>query len=201
MNNDEWKKQYDVFISYAHADAEGPAAAEIVKQIKTEIEAALQPVSSHPFAFLDSEALQWGMDWNSRITECISNCRVFVYLLSPNYLRSEYCRRERLIWAQQEIGKGQLNQMTRPIYYINLPTDGDPVHRKEIEEYTIDQTNSKPFFDSVEQVKEAIVSNRIEQIRQIAEDIKGQIEKAERSGESVCTIRPGFNRYFVGRLK
>ena len=60
--NDEWKKQYDVFISYAHADADGAAGAGMVKQIKEEIEAALRPVSPHPFAFLDSEALKWAYE-------------------------------------------------------------------------------------------------------------------------------------------
>ena len=201
MNNDEWKKQYDVFISYAHADAAGPAGAGMVKQIKDEIEAALRPVSPHPFAFLDSEALKWGMDWNSRITECISTCRVFVYLLSPNYLKSEYCRRERLIWAQREIGRGRLNRTTRPVYYIDLPQTDDPALRRDLDEYLICQTNGKPFFGSLEQVKEAIVSDRIEQIRRIAGDIREQIEMAEQGKESVCTNRPGFNRFFVGRLE
>ena len=200
MMSDEWLKQYDVFISYAHADAAGPAGAEMVRQIKAEIEAALQPVSAHPFAFLDSEALKWGMDWNSRITECISKCRVFVYLLSPNYLRSEYCQRERLIWAQLEIGKGCLNRTTRPIYYIDLQQTGT-VQKQEIEEHQICQTNAKPFFASVEQVKDALVANRIEQIREIAASIGKQVAESRQSEESVCTIRPGFNRFFVGRLK
>ncbi len=126
---------------------------------------------------------------------------MFVYLLSPNYLRSEYCRRERLIWAQQEIGRGRLNQTTRPVYYINLEKTDDPVRVREMDEHKIGQINSQPFFDSVEQVKEAIVSNRIEQIRKIAESIKEQITESRQSEESVCTIRPGFNRFFVGRLK
>ena len=199
--NDEWKKQYDVFISYAHADADGAAGAGMVKQIKEEIEAALRPVSPHPFAFLDSEALKWGMDWNSRITECIANCRVFVYLLSPNYLKSEYCRRERLIWAQKEIGRGRLNRTTRPVYYIDLPQTDDPARNRDRDEYLICQTNSKPFFGSLEQVKTILISDRIEEIRRIAGEIREQIEEEEQGEESVCTIRPGFNRFFVGRLE
>ena len=79
---DNGKDKYDVFISYAHADAQTDKQKRFVDEIKSSIEQALKGVTASGMShrvFLDSEALGWGDEWNTRIRECIDNCRVFVY--------------------------------------------------------------------------------------------------------------------------
>ena len=101
--------RYDVFLSYAHADAYTEEQKKIVITIKMAIEEALKSVvGNDSCVFLDSEALKWGDEWGAKIQKCISNARVFVYLLSPNYLKSSYCQREKLWWARHEIRHGRL---------------------------------------------------------------------------------------------
>ena len=199
-------KIYDVFISYAHKDVQDPATGAddpvkkaLVEKIKSAIEEALREGGSkHPFAFLDSEALQWGMEWNARICECIGRSRVFVYLLSPNYLLSDYCQRERLWWAQTELSRGRLHRGTRPVYYIRLPETTDPVAGQYIEELTVCQTDDRPFFQSLDQVREDIVEDRLARIK---EGIKILAPSGETAEESPNTIFPRVSKYFVGRLK
>ena len=199
-------KVYDVFISYAHKDvqdpvtgADDPVKMALVEKIKSAIEEALREGGSkHPFAFLDSEALQWGMEWNARICECIGRCRVFVYLLSPNYLRSDYCQRERLWWAQTELHRGRLHKGTRPVYYISLPETDDPVADQYIEELMVCQTDDKPFFQSLEQVRQDIVEDRLARLKEGIKDLMRSEKAAE---QSFNTIFPPVSKYFVGRLK
>ena len=55
---------YDVFLSYAHADAYTEEQKKIVVFIKNAIEEALKSVAGNDSCvFLDSEALKWGDEW------------------------------------------------------------------------------------------------------------------------------------------
>ena len=188
------EQKYDVFISYAHADAQTDEQKALVNEIKSAIEAAL---GGH-YVFLDSEALVWGDEWSAKIRECIDNCRVFVYLLSPNYLRSDYCQREKLWWAKREIDKGRLNKATRPIYYISLPLTGDEQTDRYIRELKICQADDSPFFESLDEVKCDIARERIDGIRK---KIKEQVDMLGGAEESDCTVYPRLSRFFVGRLE
>ena len=67
------EKKYDVFLSYAHADARTEEQKQIVNGIKSSIEHALKTVSAKgedAHVFLDSEALEWGDEWSAKICRC-----------------------------------------------------------------------------------------------------------------------------------
>jgi len=193
------ERKYDVFFSYAHADAQTDEQKKILAVIKGAIEQALKGVAGKDSCvFLDSEALRWGDEWSSKIRSCIDNARVFVYLLSPNYLKSNYCQREKMWWARREIRQGRLNKATRPIYYVELPETGDPVSDHYIQELTICQGVDKPFFASLDEVKSSVVAGRLASIRQ---DVAEQFRHSQAAGESLCTVYPPLSIYFVGRLK
>ena len=192
------ERNYDVFFSYAHADAQTEEQKKILGAIKETIEEALGGVAGRDSCvFLDSEALRWGDEWSARIRSCIDNARVFVYLLSPNYLRSNYCQREKMWWAGREIRQGRLNKATRPIYYVELPETGDPVSDRYIRELMICQGDGKPFFASLDEVKSSVVAGRLESIRR---DVAERFRQSRAAEESLCTVYPAISRYFVGRL-
>jgi len=207
------EKNYDVFISYAHADAKTPERKKVIETIKARIEEALATASSDSCVFLDSEALKWGDEWESRIRRSIVKCKVFVYLLSPNYLCSDYCQRERLWWANEEINKGYLNQGTRPIYYIDLKAVKDPrVDQYKRESRLLQAEGDRPFFSSLDEIKLSIVEQRV---RKVADEIgkfvipKKVGKRKGRTGKNRKTdrkqpfnfIHPSISRYFVGRLE
>jgi|GEM_PF-2661533 len=193
------EQKYDVFFSYAHADAQTDEQKKILAVLKETIEQALEGVAGRESrVFLDSEALRWGDEWSARIRSCIDNARVFVYLLSPNYLKSNYCQREKMWWARREIRQGRLNKATRPIYYVELPETGDAVSDHYIQELTICQGVDKPFFASLDEVKSSVVACRLASIRQ---DVAEQFRRAQAAEASLCTVYPAISKFFVGRLK
>ena len=93
---------YDVFLSYADADAD--KYRDLIKSIKEEIQNEIQDYSCHRLVFLDTDALNRGDEWEATIKEKLQECRVFICLLSENYFASNYCTRERLWW-----GKGKFS--------------------------------------------------------------------------------------------
>lgn len=199
--SDPESTKYDVFISYAHADADTQERKAVVEAIKTSIEGALKSVLSHKreSVFLDSEALKWGDEWSTKIRKCISNCRVFVYLLSPNYLKSDYCQREKLWWAKTEIDRGRLHKTTRAIYYIRLPKNTkDPKIKAYKDECRVVQANNRPFFQYLKEIKQTIVEDRIKEVLpKIQEQLKNEITTTQ----SYCTVYPRISKHFVGRVK
>lgn len=194
--SDQESTRYDVFISYAHADADTPERKAVVESIKDSIEEALKSVlpQNRGSVFLDSEALKWGDEWSTKIRKCISNCRVFVYLLSPNYLKSDYCQREKLWWARHEIDKGRLGKATCPIYYIQIPNANDDYAKENM----LNQMDGEAFFDSLDNVKRDIVEDRI---RNVSQGICEQVKNESAAQESYCTVYPKLSKYFVGRVK
>ncbi len=192
MSNDS-EHNYRVFISYAHADAQTAVGKELIASFKEQINAALQSAAGEDLVFLDSEALEWGDEWSSKIMECLQQCKVFVCLLSPNYQESSYCKRERLMWERREIRLGRLRKGTHPVYYIRIDDE-------KTEELLISQADdSKPFFENIEQIREDIIAEKIERVKKIAEKVKNK-ELAE---EQASSVRYGFlhiSPNFVGRL-
>ena len=195
---------YDIFISYAHADVLTDKGKELIKTIKQTIEKALQNSGTkpqtdkkEPQVFLDNDALKWGSEWNAVIRKSLCSSKVFVFLLSPNYLKSDYCQREKLWWAKQEIDCGRLNKGLRPIYFISLPNTGDPKVDEYIRELKICQASSTAFFDSNDLDEKEIDQAKLNEIAQRIQECLVSETDAEKSFSS---IHPKISHCFVGRL-
>ena len=147
--------RYDVFISYSHADAvfyeqnRRPGEKTLIQTIKDEIQNNLHDITCRRLVFLDSEALGYGDEWHAKIMEKLNECRVFVCLLSENYLKSSYCTRERLWWERKEIQNGRLRKDTQPVYFIRLDKDPFSDDRRQVRDLFGFQMmeNAVPWFD------------------------------------------------------
>jgi len=82
------KETYDVFLSYSHRDRDEYGDGYI-RRIKEEIEKTLEGIIDQPRVFLDTDALEKGKLWHSTIMESLRQCRVFVCLVSEQYLKSK----------------------------------------------------------------------------------------------------------------
>ena len=191
--NSNSEHHYRVFLSYAHADAQTDAGKMLIASFKEQINAALQSAAGKDLVFLDSEALEWGDEWSARITECLQQCKVFVCLLSPNYQKSAYCKRERLMWERKEIRLGRLRKGTYPVYYIKLEDS-------KYEELLASQMDdAKPFFESLDEIRQDIVAKKIKRVRDISKQIKNK-ELTEEQAESIAVGFFRISPFFVGRL-
>ena len=203
--------QYQIFLSYSHKDAE-TLGNDYIKELKKQIEESIGMPDS---VFLDVDALHRGVDWNKTINECLDCSKVFICLLSSNYIDSEYCRRERLWWENKEMRNGMLSRNTLPIYFIEVPEE----KRKQSTAEWILQTNAKPWFEQgvpetlQKEVKQRLAdaAQRERNVRELLlqKDSEGKTvlatihsmkERYELGAESFSSV-PCYNLDFVGRIK
>ena len=201
----ELPERYDVFLSYSHADAK-QFGQETIDKIKQEIQDELQDVACRPLVFLDAKALKISDGWQAKIMEKINECKVFICLLSENYLKSPYCTRERLWWAQKELWSGRLRKDTMPVYYVKLETDPwqHPSEKAkdffgfQLEQNPEDSTLIPWFVDGIEKAKEEFIRERLDFLKK---NVKTKLNNRKVADESFCSVTPPPTLNFVGRIQ
>ena len=191
--------RYDVFISYSHEDAKkyGENAIQLIKDM---IEADLHDSVCRPLVFLDSEALGYGDEWHAKIMDKLNECRVFICLLSENYLNSSYCTRERLWWERKEIQNGRLRKDTLPVYFIRLDKAPFSDDRRQVRDLFGFQMmeNAVPWFDKGKNdVAKSYLKECIETLKNAVHKNLSRVMTAEKSFN---TINPPPTISFVGRI-
>lgn len=182
---------YEIFLSYAHADAE-KYGQEYIDEIKRQIE---DSIGEQDIVFLDVIALEDGNEWNSKIQSSLDQSKVFIYLLSENYLKSEYCTRERIWWAQREMKRGRLHRATLPVFYVQIETNDPEILSKKETALYLQANADKPWFpDGSKAVAEELVKERLNIAR--IQQLKIDFEIANQSFSSI----PPYNLKFVGRI-
>ena len=102
---------YDLFISYAAADNDLGAVEQFVATLEKRISDNLvNPFSREKVrVYFDRQRLatQTGVNWEEHLKVAASSSAILVPLLSPNYLSSWYCSKERgWFGAQPHVGQG-----------------------------------------------------------------------------------------------
>lgn len=103
---------YDVFVSYAHVDADHVAV----------FEKGLRNIIPNVRLFIDKSTLNHGSAWQQEIFESLDDCRKVVVFLTPSYLRSKVCLEEFNIALCRN--READSKVLAPIYLYtaNLPT-------------------------------------------------------------------------------
>ena len=188
---------YQVFLSYSHADAKA-YGEDYINEIKRQIEVSL---GEENLVFLDAEALKLGNEWNSKIQRCLDKSKVFICLLSENYLKSEYCTRERLWWAQKEMAKGRLHKATLPVFYIEIRDSADANIKEQLEKLSYlqnDITFSPWFPEGAKITAQELVKKRLEAAKILTRI--NEIKAASDTMKGSITSIPPYNQKFVGRV-
>ena len=86
------RKEKEIFISYSRNDLSK------VKLVKEEIDLALNTVS-----WMDLEGIESGDIFDNIIVEAIENCRIMLFMLTQNSMKSDYALKE--IGYAQSLGK------------------------------------------------------------------------------------------------
>src|SRR5262245_35136754 len=85
------------FFSYACANAEGKADAYVSKffnDLVFEIGQKAQPPVVGEIGFRDWDTIVTGENWQQKLSNALSTCKVFVPLYSPMYFTREACGKE-----------------------------------------------------------------------------------------------------------
>jgi TIR domain len=90
------------FFSYSHSDAE--VDPQIVEALSSELERRVDAklVNARFEIWRDKEKLRAGDDWNERIEMAIIAVHIFIILLTPKWISSDYCRNEFEVFKKSE---------------------------------------------------------------------------------------------------
>jgi hypothetical protein len=112
--------RYHVFISYARKDNE-PRQVNgrgWVHLFHDRLEAQYHAFTQHPLeVFLDVERIENGEHWETHIQSALRQSRIFIAVLSPNYLASPICRMELEDYVRHEQSVTPGGDGVRPIYF------------------------------------------------------------------------------------
>lgn len=104
----------DIFVSYSHSnDRDG-----WVTELKSKLASGLADLSDDVDVWFDADRLQTGDRFKQKIHDKLRNTRILVAVLSPAYLKSQFCMEEELTSFQDGFG-------TEIIQYLKVPLEGD----------------------------------------------------------------------------
>ena len=93
------KRHYDIFVSYAHSDDDGGLVANAVSRIAS----VYKQITGDPLRyFFDMSDIITSELWKSKIVTSLRNSKILLTFLSPSYVKSQWCRKEWEIKAQEE---------------------------------------------------------------------------------------------------
>ncbi|PWB69814.1 MAG: hypothetical protein C3F07_18405 [Anaerolineales bacterium] len=125
-----------VFISYSRKD----------KGFVQKLNEALDNAGVH--AWVDWEGIELASDWMATISEAIQNSDAFIFVISPDSLKSKVCADELLLGLQ-------LNKKLIPILYRE-PTKGSTMHEKLAATNWVYLRKDDNFDDTLPRLIEAI---------------------------------------------
>ncbi|HAY07878.1 MAG TPA: hypothetical protein DCY26_14645, partial [Hyphomonas sp.] len=112
---------FHVFLSYARAD-NGANADGWVTAFHDRLLAQHARYSGRRLeVFFDKQAIKDGQDWERRIYTGLRESRLFLAFLSPNYLKSEWCRREWESYLRLEHSLARGDDGIKQIYFAMVP--------------------------------------------------------------------------------
>ena len=200
MESPKWD-EFDLFISYAHADDRGEHAGKVTALVEA-IKADYQRVTGTALrVFFDTDEIRSMDDWEARILTGLRQSKMMVAVLSPSYFASAYCLKEWEIYVETELAQALPGEGISPIYVIAHPAfDADPVDER-LRPWVGDLRRRQyivwhPFWPEGAEALER------EDVRRKLADLPGQIaERLERKTIRDTTPHtvPLPSTHFVGR--
>jgi hypothetical protein len=127
----------DLFISYSHRDDSDGWVTDVKSKIATRL---ISDLAGEPEIWFDADRLTNGDIFKQDIHDKLRNTLILVAIISPNFLKSEFCNLEELNPFLDEFGR-EVIQLQK----VRL-SDGDtPPLPDAIHEVLFDQSNDTPF--------------------------------------------------------
>jgi len=174
--------RHDVFVSYAHADNQAVAGTDVgfVSQLVLDLRIEVgRKVGKTLEIWWDHNKLSGNTVVSSEIMSAAGDSACIVVVLSPAYLRSEWCERERGTFDEQ-VGRRQSNDMSA-IFLVSIdPVDQDklPVALRDRTGYPFyrsldDGRTTRPLRVALEPDKEPYYNR----LSQLVQDISNHLER------------------------
>ncbi len=189
--------EYDVFISYARADDTDGWVTRIVDVIDED----LRQFSSDIRIFFDRSEIKTRQDWELRLLAGLRSARVLLICVSPNYLRSPYCRWEWDEFHQHAAQRAGADPVTGvffvPVGSMNVDDD-EPAARLWSDVSRLQLEDLAPWFGGgVEALQEQLVRDRVAALSSSVGDSVREARLAKAAPGNLVRYNPGF----VGRTR
>jgi hypothetical protein len=130
---------HDVFISYTHEDDREEAGVRWVARFEAELKSRLAKVTGHSISTWRDDKLTGADRFGPEIDRQLADSAVLLLIVTPSYLRSEWCSRERATFVQRaRANRGlDVNNKARlvKIAKTRVPLDRYPADLRELLEF------------------------------------------------------------------
>jgi hypothetical protein len=196
--------RYDLFFSYARKDnASHDGQPGWITAFHIELDNAIRAhgAPGDHRIFFDTQEIKSGEDWEQRIRSALRDSCLMLAFVSPNYLNSEWCRKEWQAYILHEHARRVEGQGVHPIYFIEVPGLNDP--SASVDKWIADLKTRQTGIDLRRWQAEGIEALRHAELqRQIAEfEYKlYNIQRRMRAAGAVeGTAYKARSTHFVGR--
>ncbi|MCB2231722.1 tetratricopeptide repeat protein [bacterium] len=123
---------YDIFVSYSRRDNNRGQVSQLIGQIRDDCE---QLTGDELRCFFDLEEIRSMDDWRHRILGGLRESKIFLLILSPAYLASDYCQWEIVEFLKYEHSRAVQGQGVAQIYFVEIPDLDSPDSQQEATEW------------------------------------------------------------------
>lgn len=106
------------FWSYVHEDDRNSGGR--ILSLADRLTEAFSLISAESLRLFVDRELEWGEEWEKRISQALQETTFFIPIVTPSYFQSEACRKELLDFARAARDFG-VEQLLLPIYYVKVP--------------------------------------------------------------------------------
>lgn len=190
-------EEYDLFVSYAHADDADWFVTGLVAALQAEHrEFAREPLR----IFFDRSEIRTAQDWEERLLHGLKAAKALLTVLSPAYFASPWCRREYTTFTEHETARAWPGDPLTPVYAVEVPGFDGPGADAKRDWLTrllrAQYCDLKPWRpDGLAAFRNDNVRERLKAVQQWLTERLGRVERVSGSP----TTAPPHNRNFVGR--
>src|SRR5215207_2254672 len=95
------EKTFAAFFSYVHDDDKHDNGR--ITKLRQMLEEEVRALSGEDFViFQDYEDIHWGQKWEERLNGALDGSTFLISVVTPRYLRREFCRKEVLRFSERE---------------------------------------------------------------------------------------------------